>query len=86
MRRKLIAGNWKMNQTKSDGLALAKAVFEVASKEKWNFDVLIFPGMFRKYWFQLPLPLFGQFRENRNHNTPYHPLHWPEFSGFLFFL
>ena len=45
MRRKLIAGNWKMNQTKSDGLALAKAVFEVASKEKGNFDVLICPGM-----------------------------------------
>ncbi|MBO7243951.1 MAG: triose-phosphate isomerase [Alphaproteobacteria bacterium] len=45
MRKKLIAGNWKMNQTKADGLALAKAVFEVASKEKGNFDVLICPGM-----------------------------------------
>lgn len=45
MRTKLIAGNWKMNQTKAEGLALAKAVFEVASKEKGNFDVLICPGM-----------------------------------------
>lgn len=45
MRKKLIAGNWKMNQTKTEGLALAKAVIETASKEKGNFDVLICPGM-----------------------------------------
>lgn len=45
MRRKLIAGNWKMNQTKQDGIALAKAVFDMAAKEKGDFDVLICPPM-----------------------------------------
>ncbi len=45
MRRKLIAGNWKMNQTKQDGIALAKAVFETVKKEKGDFDVLICPPM-----------------------------------------
>lgn len=45
MRKKLIAGNWKMNQTKTEGLALAKSVFEIVAKEKGNFDVLICPGM-----------------------------------------
>ena len=44
MRRKLIAGNWKMNCLKEDGLALAKAVFE-KTKGTLPFDVLICPPM-----------------------------------------
>lgn len=45
MRRKLIAGNWKMNELKADGLALAKAVFEKAAEVPMPFDVLICPPM-----------------------------------------
>lgn len=44
MRRKLIAGNWKMNCLKNDGIALAKAVFEKTSGTL-PFDVLICPPM-----------------------------------------
>ncbi|MDY6407319.1 MAG: triose-phosphate isomerase [Pseudomonadota bacterium] len=44
MRRKLIAGNWKMNCLKNDGLALAKAVFDKTSGDL-PFDVLICPPM-----------------------------------------
>ena len=44
MRRKLIAGNWKMNTLKADGVALAKAVFEKA-QGALPFDVLICPPM-----------------------------------------
>jgi len=44
MRRKLIAGNWKMNCLKEDGLALAKAVFEKTAGQL-PFDVLICPPM-----------------------------------------
>ena len=44
MRRKLIAGNWKMNCLKSDGIALAKAVFE-KTNGTLPFDVLICPPM-----------------------------------------
>ena len=44
MRRKLIAGNWKMNCLKNEGLALAKAVFDKAQGDL-PFDVLICPPM-----------------------------------------
>ncbi len=44
MRRKLIAGNWKMNCLKNDGIALAKAVFEKTSGTL-PFDTLICPPM-----------------------------------------
>ena len=44
MRRKLIAGNWKMNCFKNDGLALAKAVFDKMSGDL-PFDTLICPPM-----------------------------------------
>ena len=44
MRRKLIAGNWKMNCLKADGLALAKAVFD-KTNGTLPFDVLICPPM-----------------------------------------
>ncbi len=44
MRRKLIAGNWKMNGLTADGLALAKAVFDKTAGEL-PFDVLICPPM-----------------------------------------
>lgn len=46
MRKKLIAGNWKMNGLKADAVALAKAVFEkfdgVGNRP---FDVLVCPPM-----------------------------------------
>ena len=44
MRRKLIAGNWKMNCLRADGLALAQSVFE-RTTEPLPFDVLICPPM-----------------------------------------
>ena len=44
MRRKLIAGNWKMNCLKKDGIALAKAVFE-KTNGSLPFDVLVCPPM-----------------------------------------
>jgi triosephosphate isomerase len=43
-RRPLIAGNWKMNGLRADGLALAKAVAEGATQAGWNDrDVLVCP-------------------------------------------
>lgn len=45
MRKKLIAGNWKMNELKSDGLALARGIFEKAAEKPLPFDVLICPPM-----------------------------------------
>jgi len=46
MRRKLIAGNWKMNGLKEDSLALAQAVFaKSAALPNKNFDMLICPPM-----------------------------------------
>ena len=46
MRRKLIAGNWKMNGLKADAVALAKAVFEkMDAVSNRPFDVLVCPPM-----------------------------------------
>lgn len=46
MRQKLIAGNWKMNCLKSDGIALARAVAEkVANTGSMPIEVLICPPM-----------------------------------------
>lgn len=46
MRRKLIAGNWKMNCMKENGLALASAVFQKCQQEApLPFDVLVCPPM-----------------------------------------
>ena len=43
-RRPLIAGNWKMNGLRADGLALAKAVADGARQAGWNDrDVLVCP-------------------------------------------
>lgn len=43
-RRPLIAGNWKMNGLRPDGLALAKGVAEGAQRAGWNDrDVLVCP-------------------------------------------
>ncbi len=42
MRRKLIAGNWKMNKTADEAVALAKEIVEVA-KNASNTDVMISP-------------------------------------------
>ncbi len=46
MRRKLIAGNWKMNCMKENGLALASAVFQKCQQNApLPFDVLVCPPM-----------------------------------------
>ncbi|MGN1062743.1 MAG: triose-phosphate isomerase [Alphaproteobacteria bacterium] len=46
MRQKLIAGNWKMNGLKADGLALARAVADkVNAAAPLPFEVLICPPM-----------------------------------------
>ena len=46
MRKKLIAGNWKMNGLKGDAVALAKAVFEkFDGVQNRPFDVLVCPPM-----------------------------------------
>ncbi|WP_437188197.1 triose-phosphate isomerase [Planctomicrobium sp. SH668] len=42
MRRYMVAGNWKMNTTRAEGVALAKAVAE-GSKDAGSIDVLICP-------------------------------------------
>src|SRR4030095_14818349 len=43
-RRPLIAGNWKMNGLRADGLALAKGVADGAKQAGWNDrDVLVCP-------------------------------------------
>src|SRR6516165_3398201 len=42
-RRKLIAGNWKMNGLKGDGLALARALKERAARETLLCDLLLCP-------------------------------------------
>lgn len=42
-RKKLIAGNWKMNCLSADGVALAKAVAEKVKAGKYDCDFLICP-------------------------------------------
>ena len=41
MRKNIVAGNWKMNKTLAEGLALAKELNEVLANEKPNCDVII---------------------------------------------
>ena len=41
MRKKIVAGNWKMNKTLQEGLALAKGLDEVLAKEKVKCEVII---------------------------------------------
>jgi len=41
MRRKIVAGNWKMNKTLQDGVALAKELNEILTADKPNCDVVI---------------------------------------------
>ncbi|WP_437203521.1 triose-phosphate isomerase [Planctomicrobium sp. SH664] len=43
MRRFLIAGNWKMNTTRQEGLALAKALVDGAAAATGTVDVLVCP-------------------------------------------
>lgn len=45
MRKKLIAGNWKMNELKAEGLKLAQDVLARCEGETLPFDVLICPPM-----------------------------------------
>lgn len=41
MRKKIVAGNWKMNMNLQEGIALAKELNEVLTKEQPNCDVVI---------------------------------------------
>ena len=41
MRKKIVAGNWKMNMNLQDGLALAKELNDALTAEKPNCDVVI---------------------------------------------
>ena len=41
MRKNIVAGNWKMNKTLQEGIALAKELNEVLANEKPNCDVVI---------------------------------------------
>ena len=41
MRKKIVAGNWKMNETLQEGVALAKEINEVLRADKPNCDVII---------------------------------------------
>jgi triosephosphate isomerase len=41
MRKNIVAGNWKMNETLQEGVALAKELNEVLANEKPNCDVVI---------------------------------------------
>ena len=39
MRKNIVAGNWKMNKTLQEGIALAKELNETLANEKPNCDV-----------------------------------------------
>ena len=41
MRKKIVAGNWKMNMNLQDGVALAKEINEALAQDKPNCDVII---------------------------------------------
>ena len=41
MRKKIVAGNWKMNETLQEGIALAKEINDSLKAEKPNCDVVI---------------------------------------------
>ncbi|HQB29047.1 MAG TPA: triose-phosphate isomerase, partial [Paludibacter sp.] len=41
MRKKIVAGNWKMNKTLQEGLALAKELNTILANETPNCDVVI---------------------------------------------
>ena len=43
VRKKLIAGNWKMNCLQAEGIELAKSVAAKVKAEKWDCDFLICP-------------------------------------------
>ena len=41
MRKKIVAGNWKMNKNLQEGVALATELKEMLAAEKPNCDVII---------------------------------------------
>ena len=41
MRKKIVAGNWKMNKNLQEGVALAKELNETLTADKPNCDVVI---------------------------------------------
>ena len=41
MRKKIVAGNWKMNKTLQDGIALAKELNDTLTADKPNCGVVI---------------------------------------------
>ena len=40
MRKKIVAGNWKMNETLQEGVALAKEINDALKADKPNCDVV----------------------------------------------
>ena len=41
MRKKIVAGNWKMNKNLQEGIALAEELNQVLAADKPNCDVII---------------------------------------------
>ena len=48
MRKNIVAGNWKMNTTLAEGLALAKGLDEALKGKTPNCDVIIGTALTRK--------------------------------------
>ena len=46
MRKNIVAGNWKMNKTLQEGIALAKELNEALAADKPNCDVVIWSPAF----------------------------------------
>ena len=44
MRKKIVAGNWKMNETLQEGVQLAKDINDLLKADKPNCDVVIWPA------------------------------------------
>ena len=42
MRKNIVAGNWKMNKTLQEGIALTKELNEALANAKPNSDVIIY--------------------------------------------
>ena len=55
MRKNIVAGNWKMNKTLQEGIALAKELNEALAADKPNCDVVFVLRLF--IWLLLLLSL-----------------------------
>ena len=56
MRKNIVAGNWKMNKTLQEGIALAKELNEALANEKPNCDVIICTPFIPVSYTHLTLP------------------------------